>query len=95
MTDNLRDRIAAVQRQHMWGTAQRCICGGHREPSTHPGHVADAVIAELGLRQEWAVADLDGDHVYVGTVEENADKYTVQPGDHKETRYVTEWEPNE
>ena len=55
------------------------------------GYITDAVIEALGLRQEWAVVDADGDHVYVGHLEENADKYTVQPGDHKEIRYVTEW----
>jgi hypothetical protein len=62
MSDNLRDRIAAVQRQHMWGTAQKCMCGGHREPSTHPDHVADAVIAELKPYESDEYIDFDDGH---------------------------------
>lgn len=90
MTDNrdqiadfLRDRIAAA------------IEGIRIQRDGDSYKMADAVIEALGLRQEWAVADADGDHVYVGHLEENADKYTVQPGDHKEIRYVTEWATDE
>lgn len=97
MPDNLHTRIAKVLYQR--GTARDDVEDGWvwtwEQESEYEQRSwledADAVIAALGLRQEWAVADSDGDHVYVGTVEENADKYTVQPGDHKETRYVTEW----
>ena len=47
-SDNLRDRIAAVQRKHREELCEEnvCICGHHGD---YPTHVADAVIAELGL----------------------------------------------
>ena len=64
MTDTLRDRIAAVQRNHAALTPddlqrwqeQRCLCGHlvvgddlEQIVSKWADHVADAVIAELGL----------------------------------------------
>ena len=72
---SLRDRITAVQQDHVLGIFRdsegdacrtRCRCGwfserfvdvgqGVRWRTTgedHPEHVADAVIAELGLREE-------------------------------------------
>ena len=104
LNGDLRDRIAAVWLKHDGPYSQykpdtdlmrlACDCGWVGETDEYieyANHFADTVIEALGLRQEWAVADADGDHVYVGHLEENADKYTVQPGDHKEIRYVTEW----
>ena len=46
--DNLRTRIAAVQRKHREELFEEnvCICGFH---GNYPKHVADAVIRELGL----------------------------------------------
>lgn len=57
MTDNLRDRIAAVQAAHCqmpWG----CLCGWKYAPlldDSHYDHVADAVIE--------ALPELNPDHV--------------------------------
>ena len=55
MTDNLRDRIAAVLKRHVEDQltnydAGRNECGcGHQGDATYRQHLADAVIAELGL----------------------------------------------
>lgn len=66
MTDNLRDRIAAVLNRHYPITTHAdespdhlCRCGLPRE------HVADAVISELGLPPTWGVPSFDN-----GTVDE-------------------------
>ena len=54
MTDNLRDRIAAVLSEHVEDQltnydAERNECGcGHQGDATYREHVADAVIRELG-----------------------------------------------
>ena len=77
MTDTLRDRIAAVLREHVEDQltnydAGRNECGcGNQGLSGYVEHVADAIIAELGLRIQ--VAGPDG---IVGT-----GKY----------RYITDW----
>lgn len=85
MSDNLRTRIAAVQRAHrLWRdpgmtTGKTCQCGWTSEaPITdHPEHVADVVIRELKLEVE------DGECGYCRA---------QLPG----CRYVTEWEnPND
>lgn len=62
MTDSLRDCIAAVHQTHRWGvfrcndgyarTCCRCQWRETKDGPTHAEHVADAVIAELGLRRE-------------------------------------------
>lgn len=63
MSDDLRTRISAVQRQHRLGRSvindpdYRCECGWRSpEPDRtwmdHPEHVAAAVIRELGLRRQ-------------------------------------------
>jgi hypothetical protein len=57
MTDTLRARIGAVQLAHMPDDYQRdmgeCPCGfKYQKWSELASHVADAVIAELGLREE-------------------------------------------
>ena len=48
MSDDLRTRIAAVQRAHREELCEEnvCICGHHGD---YPNHVADAVIRELSL----------------------------------------------
>ena len=63
MTD-LRDRIAAVAAEHRFADhrtsfGDKCVCGWTSQDVSHADHLADAVIAELGLRQESAVADSD------------------------------------
>jgi len=90
MTDTLRDRIAAVQRNHAALTPddlqrwqeQRCLCGHlvvgddlEQIVSKWADHVADAVIEALGVRQEAAF-----------------DSQTGQLIGH---RYVTEWSDDE
>ena len=81
MTDSLRDRIAAVQKAHIFGLVE-CSCG-YQIDSIHPSspdwktdaecdwadHVADAVIKALGM-----------------TIEH--DGPPIVPPCH---RYVTEW----
>ena len=80
MTDTLRDRIAAVLREHVEDQltnydAGRNECGcGNQGLSGYVEHVADAVIAELGLRVQ--VAGPDG----------------IAHGQH---RYISDWITNE
>lgn len=55
MTDDLRTRIAAVllTHRHVGG---KCLCQSLRESSTsgeHAVHVAEVLVRELGMRQEW------------------------------------------
>jgi hypothetical protein len=106
MSDDLRTRIAAALKRHPLtyaGDYCECSpesaypgCGGDDEQwALHCSHVADAVIRELGLRENFAVADGDGDFVYVGADRETSDTYTVHPGDHLLHRYVTEWTTDE
>lgn len=58
MTDNLRDRIAAALAVHR-SYGNDCECGWvddtglYKQFTGHEQHVADAVIAELGLRYEY------------------------------------------
>lgn len=76
MSDNLRDRIAAVLEEHRQ-VASSCECGIDLGVSAITwrwrDHVADAVIAELGLRR--ASRPNDYDH------------RDYPPGD----RYITDW----
>ena len=67
MSDDLRAQIAMIQRAHVFCIVE-CSCG-YVIDSIHPSspdwktdaeadwadHVADAVIRELALRQEWSV----------------------------------------
>jgi len=81
MTDNLRDRIAAVIRDHPqgqeWGIPdEECTQCPPQRGIDWAQHVADAVIAELGLQQE------DGECGYC---------HAQLPG----CRYVTEWSDDE
>ena len=61
MSDDLRDRIAAVLRLHQWRVPPHesgliCTCGmqfgPHHTFDCHREHVADAVIAELKLERQ-------------------------------------------
>ena len=64
MTDDLRDRIAAVHQAHRWGvfrcddgyarTCCRCQWRETPDSPTHAEHVADAVIRELQMTCEVA-----------------------------------------
>lgn len=58
MTDTLRDRIVRVQAEHVEGQLtnydtgrEECGCG-RQDSATYREHLADEVIAELGLREE-------------------------------------------
>jgi hypothetical protein len=84
MTSDLRTRIAAAMKER-----------AERDTDWMLADLADAVIAELGLRENFAVADEDGDFVYVGADRENSEKYTVHPGDHLLRRYVTDWKADD
>ena len=60
MSDNLRDRIAAIIDTHTAVGAEgqiTCWCDSQRFEGFHAHslHAADAVIRELGWRQEWSV----------------------------------------
>ena len=90
MTDSLRDRIAAVHQAHRWGvfrcddgyarTCCRCQWREIADGPTHAEHVADAVIAELGLREELRYPYLHPN-------------WSFTPP--QRLRYVTEWETTE
>ena len=66
MTDTLRDRIAAVLREHVEDQltnydAGRNECGcGNQGLSGYVEHVADAVIAELGLQEQTILSTAPG-----------------------------------
>ena len=90
MSDSMRDKIAAVQREHRLGRraaphhAPASICGCGWPPveadctcTDHPEHVADAVIAELGLRMDTTC------HIH------------DREGKQRCHRYVTEWETDD
>ena len=58
MTDTLRERIVQSQAEHVEGQLtnydtgrEECGCG-RQDSATYREHLADAVIAELGLREE-------------------------------------------
>lgn len=72
----IQERIGAVIERHQEAFSREtdrreCSCGNWTEESfdeagghlTHAGHVADVLVAELGLRQEWA-AESDGGRSY-------------------------------
>lgn len=66
MSDNLRYRIAAVLREHVEDQltnydAGRNECGcGNQGLSGYVEHVADAVIAELGLQEQTILSTAPG-----------------------------------
>lgn len=88
LSDNLRDRIAAILHAHTLAENDpvfwRCCCTAYSDSFkddyiAHDAHVADAVIAELGLREE----RLRG---------KCAQLISGPDGTHWLHRYVTEWE---
>jgi hypothetical protein len=87
MTD-LRTRLAAAAANAHYGEGWD---NSNQDDREYWMTVADAVIRELGLRENFAVTDEDGDFVYVSEDRETSDTYTVHPGDHLLRRYVTEW----
>lgn len=57
MTDDLRTRISAIAGEHRFADHQtafgdKCVCGWTSQGIAHSDHLADAVIRELGLREE-------------------------------------------
>lgn len=87
MLDDLRTRIAAVMYRHtLFRALEQCECGAAfdgfsgRSLDAYAAHVADAVIAELRLRQEesWGTTFPD-----------------VPVEDRRLTRWVTEWTADE
>lgn len=92
---DLRDRIAKVLWTRFAPQIELGVDGTWEQQ--HPvaremwREDADEIILALGLRENFAVADEDGDFVYVGADRENSAKYTVHPGDHLMRRYVTDW----
>lgn len=103
MSDDLRTRIAAVQASHHhwdYAGALTCACGedfgvddaGWEAAVTDwAQHVADAVIRELGLRQEWGALD----ETDSGCIYDSADEVRTLPRETVKSRYVTEWEDDE
>lgn len=85
----LRDRIAAVLREHVEDQltnydAGRNECGcGNQGLSGYVEHVADAVIAELGLKSQW---------INDGIISDGPPPNWWLPCD---IRYTTEWERSE
>lgn len=71
----LRDRIAAVI------TEGKVAGDGH-------GTIADAVIAELGLRREWGALDDEGNGTLADTREELVPVYGLET---IKTRWITDW----
>jgi hypothetical protein len=96
---DLRDRIAAVLAQHQRHTAQHCLCGWGELGHSHPAHVADAVIRELGWREEKAVKNSAFKPPLINTYatpEAAVDDIDRAPPHVKQDlrlvhRYVTEW----
>ena len=80
MPDTLRDRIAAA------------INGIRIQRDGDSYKMADAVIAALGLQQEWSVGDDDGGRVLWFDHEEPV---TPRENEVVETRYVTGWTTDE
>jgi hypothetical protein len=100
MSDSLRDRIAAVQAQHHhWDYAGdlTCACGESFGKETGwevavqewAEHVADAVIAELGLREEREdVASFQPGEIDDSMMPPRLKGRLVWTPSH---RYITEW----
>ena len=94
MTD-LRTRIAKILHQRFGPSLGAHPSGWDREPyGTQDMYLADAdaVIATLGLRQEWGLLD-DDDNGTIYDTREGAQ--TPLPGESLKTRHVTEWQPDE
>jgi hypothetical protein len=102
VTDNLRDRIAAVQAKHLLRYDRAasspdpnwwCQCGGDclSVEGSHSQHVADAVISEMGLRQEWGALDDTDSGSLADTREELGELW---PGETLKVRHITDWAPD-
>ena len=85
----LRDRIAAILYRHvLFRALDQCECGAAfdgfcgRSLDAYAAHVAEAVIRELGLREESSTAHriARSSPVFIPTMSH---------------RYVTEWQPDE
>lgn len=93
MTADLRTRIAAVMHAHQ-APGNACLCGWEYDPiidDSHFDHQAEAVIRELGLRQEWGALD----ETDSGCIYDSADEVRTLPRETVKSRYVTEWEDDE
>lgn len=90
MSDNLRDRIAAVLNRHktadVYDEWADCQCG--HVGTRWDDHVADAVIEALGLRREWGALD-DNDE---GALAEDRDDLRPWPSETIKCRWITDWE---
>ena len=61
------------------------------EPASCDYELADAVIAKLGLRQEWGALDGEDD----GTLADTREALKPWPGEAVKFRYITGWESAE
>lgn len=88
MTD-LRDRIAAVLLPDLEYAA--AYNPTTRSPEDHAAALADAVIAALGLREEWGALDEEDS----GFLADSREELKPRSGETVKRRYVTEWENDE
>ena len=110
MSDNLRDRIAAVLDDHRLDILSRpdnplCVCadGCADGPKMSVDHLADAVIAALGLRKEWSLKSTIYTNPLLHPYRSREDAVADRDGASEERRkdlslmyrYVTEWENDE
>jgi hypothetical protein len=76
-----------------------CSCPERVDNNDHPKHVADQLITELGLRQEWTwawphanKADSETGYGFIVDSREEAEAGADKDGRfHVVTRYITEW----
>lgn len=97
MTDSLRDRIAAAISSHNMrlqspkrGAMWVCQCG--TLSPRYADHLADAVIAALGLREEFGALDDQDGGVLADAREELLPLY---PKETIKRRFITDWENDE
>ena len=102
MPDDLRTRIAAVDEMHVQLTAVtngwQCRCGAKFVDSTTALrewrlHKANALIRELGMKQEWALRSGSDGPVWA-VVEEWSEwcgLETMRSDEERVSRYVTDW----
>jgi hypothetical protein len=101
MSDSLRTRIAGLQQMHIpidYAGYIECSCGVECKPD-HGGidvaeqmwgeHVADAVIAALGLCEEFGALDDQDGGVLADAREELLPLY---PKETIKRRFITDWE---
>ena len=100
---SLRDRIAAILHAHTLAENDpvfwRCCCTAYSDSFkddyiAHDAHVADAVLAELGLRREWGIREATEPEP--GWLSDTRDDFPPQrPGETRMTRYITAWEDDD